>query len=139
MRKSKLRLGEILIKEGLLTQAQLEEILRFQKMSGRTIGDIAVDRGFLKEEDLANALAKQLDIPFVSIKDGSLSPSQDEDLKKLIPQSFARQHLVIPLSKHLKSITVAFENPLDLLITDCLLYTSPSPRDGLLSRMPSSA
>jgi len=120
MRKSKLRLGEILIKEGLLIQAQLEEALRFQKLSGRTIGDIIVDRGFVKENDLANALAKQLDIPFVSIVDGSLNPSKNDNLEKLIPQSFARSQMVIPLSKHLQSLTVALANPLDLLVIDNL-------------------
>ncbi len=120
MRKSKLRLGEILIKEGLLTQAQLDEALRFQKLSGRTIGDIVIDRGFIKEDDLANTLAKQLDIPFVSIRDGSLSPSKNDNFEKLIPQSFARTQMVIPLSKHLQSLTVALANPLDLLAIDNL-------------------
>ncbi len=120
MRKSKLRLGEILIKEGLLIQVQLDEALRFQKLSGRAIGDIIVDRGFVKENDLANALAKQLDIPFVSIADGSLSPSKNDNLEKLIPQSFARNQMVIPLSKHLQSLTVALANPLDLLVIDNL-------------------
>lgn len=120
MRKSKLRLGEILLKEGLLTQQQLDETLRFQKSSGRTIGDIIVDRGFVSEQDLANALAKQLDIPFVSIKDGSLVPSDKGNLTKVVPEAFSVRHIVLPLSKHLKSLTVAFANPLDLLVVDNL-------------------
>jgi len=120
MRKSKLRLGEILLKEGLLTQAQLDETLRFQKLSGRTVGDIIVDRGFVSEKDLANALAKQLDIPYASIKDGSLTPSDKGQLNKVVPEAFARRHLLLPLSKHLKSLTVAFSNPLDLLVVDNL-------------------
>jgi type IV pilus assembly protein PilB len=120
MRKSKLKLGEILISGGLISQAQLDEALRFQKLSGRTIGDILVDRGFVKEDDLANALAKQLDIPFVSIKDESLKPSKDSALEKIIPQSFARAQMVLPLSKHLKSLTIALANPLDLLAIDNL-------------------
>ncbi|NQT95900.1 MAG: Flp pilus assembly complex ATPase component TadA [Candidatus Omnitrophica bacterium] len=120
MRKSKLRLGEILLKEGLLNQSQIDEALRFQKLSGKTIGDIVIDRGFAKEKDIANALAKQLDIPFMSLADGSLVPSKEEELEKLVPESFARQHLVLPLSKHLKSLTVALANPLDLLVIDNL-------------------
>jgi len=120
MRKSKLRLGEILIKEGLLAEVQLDEALRFQKISGRPIGDIIVDRGFVKEDDLANSLAKQLDIPFVSIKDGSLNPAKNDNLEKLIPQSFARSQMAVPLSKHLQSLTVALANPLDLLAIDNL-------------------
>lgn len=120
MRKSKLRLGEILIKEGLITQAHIDEALRFQKLSGRAIGDIVIDKGFASEKDVAIALAKQLDIPFVSMKEGSLAPSDKEMLDKLVPASFARQQLVLPLSKHLKSFTVALANPLDLLTIDNL-------------------
>ncbi|MFC1806769.1 GspE/PulE family protein [Candidatus Omnitrophota bacterium] len=120
MRKSKLRIGEILLKEGLITQLQLDEALRFQKFSGRPLGDIVVDRGFASEKDLAIALAKQLDIPFVSISDGSLVPSSKDELEKLVPGTFARQQLLLALSKHLKSLTVAFANPLDFLASDNL-------------------
>ncbi|MDD5504938.1 MAG: type II secretion system ATPase GspE [Candidatus Omnitrophica bacterium] len=120
MRKSKLKIGEILLNEGLINQSQIDEALKFQKLSGRSIGDILVDRGLIRENDLSNALAKQLDIPFVSIKDGSLKPSEDNDLDKIIPQYFARSHMVLPLSKHLKSLTVAIANPLDLLLMDNL-------------------
>lgn len=120
MRKSKLRLGEILLKEGLITQTQLDEALRFQKLSNRTIGDIVVDKGFVSEKDVANALAKQLDIPFASLQDGSLTPSGEEGLEKLVPATFARKQLVLTLSKHLKSLTVALANPLDLLTIDNL-------------------
>ena len=119
MRKSKLRIGEILIKEGLLTQAQLDEALRVQKLSGRTIGDIIVEKGFTSEKDLANALGKQLDIPFASLSSGSLAPSSKE-LIKLVPESFARRQIILPLSRHLKSLTVAFANPLDFLVIDNL-------------------
>ncbi|MFH1867884.1 MAG: ATPase, T2SS/T4P/T4SS family [Candidatus Omnitrophota bacterium] len=119
MRKSKLRIGEILMREGTLTQAQLDEALRSQKTSGRTLGDIIVDKGFTSEKDLANALAKQLDIPFASLNDGSLKPSGKE-MAELVPESFARSQIVLPLSKHLKSLTVAFANPLDLLVIDNL-------------------
>jgi type IV pilus assembly protein PilB len=120
MRKSRLKLGEILIKEGLISHTQLDEALKFQKLSGRMIGNILVDRGFIKENDLANAIAKQLDIPFVSIKDGSLKPSVEDALEKIIPQSFARAQMVLPLSRHLKSLTIALANPLDLLTIDNL-------------------
>jgi type IV pilus assembly protein PilB len=120
MRKSKLKLGEILVKEGLLNQQQLDEAIRFQKLQGRPIGDILVERGFLSEHDFYNALAKQLDIPFLSLKDGALNPQIDEELKNMIPESFARAHMVLPLSKHLKSITVALADPMDLLTIDNL-------------------
>ena len=120
MRKSKLKLGEILINEGLLNQPQLDEALRFQKLNGRPLGDILIDRGFISEYDFSNTLAKQLDIPFLSIKEGSLIPSTEDNLDQLIPESFARTQIALPLSKHLKSITVALADPLDLLVIDNL-------------------
>ncbi|MBN1404942.1 MAG: Flp pilus assembly complex ATPase component TadA [Candidatus Omnitrophica bacterium] len=120
MRKSKLKLGEILIKQGLLTQSQLEEALRLQKRHGRPIGDILTENNFVSEKDVCDALARQLDIPFVSLKDGSLVPSQEQGLEKLIPDMFARQHLVLPIAKHGNLLSVALFNPLDLLVIDNL-------------------
>lgn len=120
MRKSRLKLGEILIKQGLLTQSQLEEALRLQKRYGRPIGDILVENNFVSEKDVCDALARQLDIPFASLKDGSLVASEEQNLDKLIPETFARQHMVLPLTKHGNSINVALFNPLDLLVIDNL-------------------
>ncbi len=120
MRKSRLKLGEILIKQGLITQPQLGEALHLQKRSGHHIGDILIENNFVSEKDVCDALARQLDIPFVSIKDGSLVPSEEQRLEKLIPENFARQYMVLPLSKQANSLGVAVYNPLDLLVLDNL-------------------
>ncbi len=120
MRKSKLKLGEILINEGLVNQAQLDEALKCQKLDGRKIGDILIERGFMSENDFSNVLAKQLDIPFLSIEGGSLNPSKNDGLEELVPEYFARAQMVVPISRHLKSITVALVNPLDLIVMDNL-------------------
>jgi len=120
MRKSRLKLGEILIKQGLVTQQQLEEALRLQKRSGRPIGDILIENNFVSEKDVCDALARQLDIAFVSLKDGSLIPSEEQSLEKLIPESFARQQMILPLSKQGNILNVAVFNPLDLLLVDNL-------------------
>ncbi|UCH12118.1 MAG: Flp pilus assembly complex ATPase component TadA [Candidatus Omnitrophota bacterium] len=120
MRKSRLKLGEILIKQGLITQSQLEEALRLQKRSGHPIGDILIENNFVSEKDVCDALARQLDIPFVSIRDGSLAPSEEQRLEKLVPENFARQYMVLPLLKRANSLNVAVYNPLDLLVLDNL-------------------
>ncbi|MFH0731407.1 MAG: ATPase, T2SS/T4P/T4SS family [Candidatus Omnitrophota bacterium] len=120
MRKSKFKLGEILIKQGLITNSQLEEVLRLQKQSGRPIGDILIKNNFVTEKDVCDALARQLDIPFASIKAGSLVPSEEQDLHRLVPEDFARQQMVLPLSKHANFLNVALFNPLDLLVIDNL-------------------
>ncbi len=120
MRKSKLKLGEILIKQGLITQAQLEEVLRLQKRSNRPLGDILIENNFVQEKDVCDALARQLDIPFVSLKDGSLAPSEEQKLEEIVPEDFARSQLVLPLSKHGSILDVALFNPLDFLVMDNL-------------------
>lgn len=120
MRKSKLKLGEILIKQGLITQTQLEEVLRLQKRSNRPLGDILIENNFVQEKDVCDALARQLDIPFVSIRDGSLAPSEEQKLEEIVPEDFARSQLVLPLSKHGSILDVALFNPLDFLVMDNL-------------------
>lgn len=109
-----------MIKQGLITQSQLEEALRLQKRSGQPIGETLVENNFVLEKDICDALARQLDIPFVSIKDGSLTPSEEQNLEKLVPEDFARQQMVLPLSKQGNSLNIALFNPLDLLVIDNL-------------------
>ena len=108
------------MKQGLVTQSQLEEALRLQKRSGRPIGDILIENNFVSEKDVCDGLARQLDIPFASIEGGSLRPSEEQKLDELVPQDFARQYMVLPLSRQGKSLNVAVYNPLDLLIMDNL-------------------
>ena len=67
-------------------------------------------------------MAKQLGIPYVSYNKGLLKAAQGQDLAKLIPEEFARLHKVLPISKHLQSLTVAFMDPLDLITMDNLKY-----------------
>jgi len=138
MRKSKLRLGEILIKEGLLTPSQLDESLKFQKVTGRPLGDIVVDKGYVSEKAMANTLAKQLGVEFVSSENGTLRPLKGHELEKFVPELFARQHMVLPLKKQHQTLTVALANPLDLLTVDnlkkisgCNINVVMAPRSDL--------
>ncbi len=108
------------MKQGLVTQSQLEEALRLQKRSGQPIGDILIENNFASERDVCDALARQLDIPFACIKDGSLVPSENQKLDELIPEDFARQQMVLPLSRQGNFLNVAVYNPLDLLVIDNL-------------------
>lgn len=120
MRKSKLKLGEILIKQGLVTKSQLEESLRLQKRSGHPIGDILIENNLVCERDVCDALARQLDIPFASIRDNSLIPSEGQNLEKIVPEEFARHQMILPVSKSGNFLNIALFNPLDLLVIDNL-------------------
>ncbi len=114
-----LRLGELLVKEGLITQVQLEQAIRTQRQEGGRLGEILVRLGILKEEQAVAALGKQLNIPYFS-QGSELKPAMDQNLASFIPKDFAAKNTVLPLSHTLGSLTVAMFDPLDLILIDNL-------------------
>ncbi|MBF0484046.1 MAG: Flp pilus assembly complex ATPase component TadA [Candidatus Omnitrophica bacterium] len=119
----RLKLGEILIKQGFITQEQLDKAIQVQKVEKTRIGETLVRLGFVTEENMTQAIGTQLAIPFYSSENPQLlttSEDQKEDLKKLISESFARKNDALPLSKHMHSLTCAVADPLDLLLIDNL-------------------
>ncbi|MFH0762386.1 MAG: ATPase, T2SS/T4P/T4SS family [Candidatus Omnitrophota bacterium] len=115
-----LKLGEILLKDGLITAKQLEEAVSIQRREGGRLGEILVKLGMIKEEQIVVALDKQLSIPYFSSGTVRLKPAPDQGLKRLVPQEFALKNAVIPVSRTLRSLTVAMADPLDLLLIDNL-------------------
>jgi len=65
-------------------------------------------------------LGKQLNIPYFSLGTGMLKPATDQELEKVVPQDFAIKNSVLPLSRTLRSLTVAISDPLDLILIDNL-------------------
>jgi len=114
-------LGEILLKEGLITQEQLDKALELQKREPTTaLGDLLVKAGAISLKDLVTALSEQLNVPVVSREGGTLTPAPDQELSKLIPEEFARRHCVLPLALDLNTLKVAFTDPLDVVLLDNL-------------------
>ena len=114
------KLGEILTKAGLVTKEQLEKALEIQRGTTKRLGEVLVELGLVTELDIASSLSKQLGIPYASRASGLLRPLKGEGLEQCVPVDFARQHLVLPLSRTLNSLTVACVNPLDLITMDNL-------------------
>jgi type IV pilus assembly protein PilB len=114
-----LRLGELLLKEGIITQAQLEQAIRVQKQEGGRLGEILIRLGILKEEQAVAALGKQLNIPYFS-PGTELKPALDQNLDTLIAKDYAIKNTVLPLSRTLNSLTVAICDPLDIILIDNL-------------------
>lgn len=113
------KLGELLIKEGIITQAQLEKALNTQKQEGGRLGEILIRLGMIKEGQLILILGRQLNIPYFS-PGSELNPVPGQDLEQVIPKEFAMKNLVLPLSHTLGSLTVAVADPLDLILIDNL-------------------
>lgn len=117
---ARLRLGEILIKQGLVTEKQLLEAIEVQRAQRGKIGEVLIKLGMIKEEELAVALGTQLMIPYASHVSGLLKPKTDQDLQKLVPLEFAQKNLVLPLTLHGRVLTCAIFDPLDYLLLDNL-------------------
>ena len=114
-----LKLGELLIKEGIISESQLERAISVQRQEGGRLGEVLIKQGLLKENQLVEALGKQLKIPYFSLG-GELKPALEENLENLVPKEFARKNLVLPLSRTLNSLTIAMFDPLNLILIDNL-------------------
>ena len=115
-----IRLGELLIQGGLISQAQLEKAVSTQRQEGGRLGEVLVKLGMIKEDQMVVVLGKQLNVPYFSLGTGMLKPAMDQGLEQLIPQDFAFKNSVLPLSRTLRSLTVAMADPLDLILIDNL-------------------
>ncbi|MFH1783206.1 MAG: ATPase, T2SS/T4P/T4SS family [Candidatus Omnitrophota bacterium] len=122
MKKSSEKLGQILINEKIIKEEELQKAIELQKKEGIKLGDALVSLGLVTEKDIVIALAKQLSVPYASYNKGLLKPAEDQDLSKLVPEEFSRKHVLLPISRHLNSLTVAFVDPLDLITIDNLRH-----------------
>ena len=116
-----LKLGEILIEQGLITEEQLKQAINHQKIEKGRIGEILIKLNIITEEDITFALGSQLGIQcYTSDNIESLKPQLDQGLEKIVSADFAQKNNVLPLSKDLNSLTCAVHDPLDLLLLDNL-------------------
>ena len=113
-RPEKVRLGEILLQQGLLTDTQLQEALDEQRKSGRKLGRVFVEKGFVSEEQISTALARQLQVPFVNLKHFSLKP----EVAMRLPETQARRFRAIVLEDGGSFYRVAMADPTDLFAYD---------------------
>ncbi|MEO8411802.1 MAG: ATPase, T2SS/T4P/T4SS family, partial [Propionivibrio sp.] len=116
-RPEKIRLGDLLIQQGLLSDEQLKFALDEQKRSGRKLGRIVVESSFVTEEAISQALARQLQVPYVDLK--HFNPRQE--LIKLLPEAQARRFRAVVLSEIDGRLRVGFVDPTDLQAYDDIL------------------
>ena len=114
------RLGEILLKEGIVNETQLQEAVALQKTAGKRLGEVLIDLHYVTDIQLAQILGKQLGLPFRSFANGALKPGEDPALKTILSENLIRKQLVLPLARSQNSLTVALTDPLDLILIDNL-------------------
>ena len=113
-RPEKLRLGDVLVQQRLISQEQLQQTLELQRTTGKKVGRLLIETGIITEELLANGLARQLRIPFVNLK---TFPFRAE-VVKLLPESAARRFRALVLEDKGDTLLVALGDPLDLFAFD---------------------
>jgi type IV pilus assembly protein PilB len=114
----KKRIGEVLVEQGLITEAQIQLGLDEQKKSGLQLGKCLVKLGFITEGKLVDVLSAQLDIQHVVLENFSFSRL----LVQHIPEEMARKYKVIPLFEQEDVITVAMADPTNLRTVDHLKF-----------------
>jgi type IV pilus assembly protein PilB len=120
------QLGELLIERKVIATEQLQKALDYQKVNGGLIGEIFVQLGFAKEEDIAQVLTAQYGFPYLPLGNYDV----DIETVKIIPEQVARQYCLIPIDKIGNNLTVAMSNPLNTqavedveMISKCVVQT----------------
>ncbi|MEO7496039.1 MAG: GspE/PulE family protein [Massilia sp.] len=113
-RPEKVRLGEILVQQKLLSEEQLGAALADQKRTGRKLGRVFVENGFVTEEQISGALAKQLDIPYINLKFYNISAN----VVRMLPETQARRFRALVLEVRPNSLLVGISDPTDLFAYD---------------------
>ena len=112
------RIGDQLVQEQLITREQLQKALDDARAAGTRVGFSLVKLGFLGEQDLVRALARQHRVPAVDLDRVKL----DQRVLKLVPPDIAVKHQVLALRRVGRTLTVAMSNPTDLGVIDDLKF-----------------
>jgi len=123
--QKKMKVGDILVKSGLIDEKTLTKALEMQKAQNKRLGQILVNMGVVDEVIIAKTLSRQLKIPYGRLKNVKIA----KEVIELVPAELAENHLVIPIKQREKSILVAMANPLDLYALDDLRFFTQSRID----------
>src|SRR6476660_3351576 len=114
--RPKLRIGEVLVQEGLLSEAQLKKALIEQQSSGRPLGEMLMEQGAITNATLVQMLARTLGIPGCQLRHGLIDPA----VFKLVGADEAERLLAVPMFKVHGTLTVAMTEPQSLPKVDRL-------------------
>lgn len=110
----KIRIGDLLVQEKIISQEQLREALEVHRKSGRRIGRVLVEAMFVSEDQISEALSRQLNIPFVNLKQFNFNVA----LARRLPEVQARRFRALVLEERPQGYLVALADPTDLFAYD---------------------
>ncbi|HEX7089341.1 MAG TPA: type IV-A pilus assembly ATPase PilB [Longimicrobiales bacterium] len=114
------RLGELLVRNGLITQEQLARALADARANGTRIGHSLIKLGFVSEDDVVRVLARQYRVPAVDLSNIVIDPR----IIRLVPSEIALKHTILPLRRVGRTLTVAMANPTDAGALDDLKFVT---------------
>src|SRR6478752_6155740 len=112
------RIGELLLKEKLITPEQLQQALNAQKANGGKLGYNLVKMGFVKDEQITTLLSKQYGVPSINLAQFKIDPT----IVKLVPTETARKYQIIPLSRSGSTLTIAMTDPTNVFAMDDIKF-----------------
>ncbi len=124
-----LQIGELLLREGLISREDLDQALQQQKETGTRLGFALVTSGALSEADLTRVLSMQYHVPAVELSETEIDPK----ILRLVPADFASKHLILPLRRVGRTLTVAMANPTDLSVIDDLKFVTRFDIDAVVA------
>jgi type IV pilus assembly protein PilB len=112
------RLGDLLVKEKIITPEQLEQANKVQKEQSCRLGSALVKLGFLTDEDVTNFLSRQYGVPAINLSYFEIDPV----VVKLIPFETAKRYQILPLSRVGASLTIAMVDPTNVFAMDDIKF-----------------
>ena len=115
--RKKLRLGDVLVNNGVISAEDLQKGLELQKGSGRKLGETLVDEGFATEENIAKALSNQFHYDLVDVQNVEI----EQDILSLVPASVLMKHKALPFEyspDNMNVLRVAMSDPMDMAAMD---------------------
>jgi MSHA biogenesis protein MshE len=121
--RKKIRIGNLLVQNEVITEAQLMTALAEQKKTGRKLGQTLTDLGYVDEDNLLNFLSRQLEIPFVQLRHYNF----DDALVKRLPEAQARRFRALILARQGEELLVGMADPMDIFAYDELVRILHQP------------
>src|SRR6266568_5960506 len=112
------KLGELLLKETMVTPQQLQEALSHQKMNGGKLGKAFVSLGYVRDEEITSLLSRQYGVPSINLDHFEVDPA----IIKIIPAETARKYQILPLSRSGATLTIAMADPTNVFAMDDIKF-----------------
>ncbi len=129
-----IKLGELLVKENLISPQQLQEALTYQKQHGGKLGYNLVKLGFVKDEEITGLLSRQYGVPAINLARFEI----DSTVIKLVPAETAQKYQIIPLSRAGANLTIAMVDPTNVFAMDDIKFRPATTSSRSSRRKPPS-